>query len=101
MKTTLEKSTERRAGRRVRLWTDAEISLMRRLADTDCQVHCALGDSSAPWPVYSTKPETALVELINGAYDIIEIWKAESPAQISWKKAWMAKARELGARPAW
>ena len=70
-------------------------------AEADSQGHCALGDGSAPWPVYSTKPEFALVELIDGAYDIIEIWKAESPAQISWKKAWMAKARELGAHPSW
>lgn len=61
----------------------------------------ALATCSAPWPVYSTKPEVALVELIDGAYDIIEIWNAESPAQIAWKKAWMAKARELGAHPSW
>lgn len=54
---------------------------------------------SAVWPNYSNQPSVALVELIDGAYDIIEIWKAEAPAQIAWKKAWMAKARELGAHP--
>ena len=42
-----------------------------------------------------------LVELVDGAYDIVEIWAAESPAQIAWKKAWMAKARKLGANPSW
>ena len=56
---------------------------------------------SALAPIYSTRPEVALVELIDGAYDIIEIWDAKSPAQIAWKKAWMSKARELGAYPSW
>jgi hypothetical protein len=62
---------------------------------------CAVDAGFGIAPIYSTKPEVALVELIDGAYDIIEIWKAESPAQIAWKKAWMAKARELGAHPSW
>jgi hypothetical protein len=38
---------------------------------------------------------------LDGAYDIIEIWKAESPAQIAWKQAWLTKAKELGANPSW
>ena len=57
-------------------------------------------DCSA-YPVYSQKPEVAAVELLDGAYDIVEIWKAETPAQIAWKTAWLAKAKELGANPSW
>jgi hypothetical protein len=53
------------------------------------------------YPVYSKKPEVAAIELLDGAYDIIEIWKAESPAQIAWKREWLAKAKELGANPSW
>lgn len=52
-------------------------------------------------PVYSAKKDVAAIELLDGAYDIIEIWAAESPSQKSWKNAWLAKARELGANPSW
>jgi hypothetical protein len=52
-------------------------------------------------PVYSSKPQVAAIELLDGAYDIIEIWKAESPSQKAWKTAWLSKARELGANPSW
>lgn len=50
---------------------------------------------------YSTDPQQALLELVDGAYDIIELWKPETPAQIEWRRAWMEKARELGAQPSW
>lgn len=46
-------------------------------------------------------PDVAAIELLDGAYDIIEIWKAESPSQVAWKRAWLAKAKELGANPSW
>lgn len=52
-------------------------------------------------PTYSSDPSVALVELIDGAYDIVELWDAKTPAQITWKKAWMKKAKELGAEPSW
>ena len=48
-------------------------------------------------PPYSSQSKKAALELVDGAYDIIEIYKAESPAQIAWKQAWLAKAKELGA----
>jgi hypothetical protein len=51
--------------------------------------------------IYSKKPEVAAIELLDGAYDIIEIFDAKTPAQIAWKKAWLIKARELGANPSW
>jgi hypothetical protein len=59
------------------------------------------GSPCSAYPVYSKKPEVAAIELLDGAYDIIEIWKAESPAQIAWKQAWLTKAKELGANPSW
>ena len=49
--------------------------------------------------VYSCDKMVAAIELLDGAYDIVEIWKAETPSQIAWKSAWLAKARKLGANP--
>jgi hypothetical protein len=39
------------------------------------------------------------VVLLDCAYDVMEIWKAEGPYNQSLKKAWMQRARELGAVP--
>lgn len=52
-------------------------------------------------PFYSSKKDVAVIELLDGAYDIIETWAAESPSQKAWKNIWLAKARELGANPSW
>lgn len=52
-------------------------------------------------PVYSATPEVAAIALLDGAYDIIETWGAESPSQKAWKIAWLSKAQELGANPSW
>lgn len=73
----------------------------KALTKKDGSASLAVTAALAVWPIYSKCPNVALVELIDGAYDIIEIWKAESPSQVAWKKAWMAKARELGAHPSW
>ena len=35
--------------------------------------------------------------LIDGVYEIVELWKAESPSQIEWKKRWLENARKHGA----
>lgn len=51
--------------------------------------------------VYSTKPEVAALELIDGAYDIVELFKPQSPSQEVWRTSWLKKARELGAQPCW
>lgn len=51
------------------------------------------------YPEYSKDQRKAAVELIDGAYDVVELWQAESPAQVAWKAAWLAKAKELGATP--
>ena len=36
-----------------------------------------------------------VISLLDGAYTIIEIWKAESPAQIEWKKNWIESSRKI------
>ena len=51
---------------------------------------------------YSSSKAKALVELIDCAYEIVEVWNvADSPYNKAWKAAWLAKARELGAEPSW
>jgi hypothetical protein len=35
--------------------------------------------------------------LIDGCYEIVELFQAESPAQIAWKENWLSKARKFGA----
>lgn len=35
--------------------------------------------------------------LIDGAYDIIFIYKPETPSQVEWKKNWLEKAKKHGA----
>ena len=51
---------------------------------------------------YSSSKAKALVELIDGAYEIVEIMDVkDSPYNKAWKAAWLAKARELGAEPSW
>lgn len=44
---------------------------------------------------YKAEKCKKLEELVDGCFEIIEIWKAESPAQIKWKKDWLKKAKEL------
>lgn len=41
--------------------------------------------------------EMELLELVDGCFEIIEIWKPQSPAQKEWKERWLEKARKLGA----
>ena len=47
----------------------------------------------------SMKEILTLRGLINGAYDIVELWKAETPSQQKWRAEWMAQARRNGAVP--
>lgn len=37
------------------------------------------------------------VSLIDGSYDIVEIWKPEGPYNTAWKQRWLEGASELGA----
>ncbi len=45
-------------------------------------VECILNDNSR------------LKSMVDGASVIVELWKAESPAQIEWKKSWLERAKE-------
>lgn len=62
---------------------------MTRTIDTDglCD-RCECGAHAA---------NQELVELVDGAYEIVELFNATSPAQIEWKRAWLEKARKHGA----
>jgi hypothetical protein len=41
-----------------------------------------------------------LRRLIDGAMDIVELWRAETPSQIKWRADWLAGARDaVGSRP--
>lgn len=33
--------------------------------------------------------------LVNGAYNIIELWEAKTPYQKQWKKQWLENAKKL------
>ena len=39
------------------------------------------------------------VSLVDGAYEIVELFKPQSPAQAKWRESWMAQARGIGAGP--
>jgi hypothetical protein len=38
-----------------------------------------------------------MLGLIDGCYEVVEMWDAESEGQKDWQKRWLAKARECGA----
>jgi len=45
--------------------------------------------------------DQSLLELVDGAYELMEVYKPESPAQEAWKRNWLEKARRAGAGPGW
>lgn len=55
----------------------------------------------APMVQFSKAPQTAAIELIDAAYELVEIYKPEGAYNTQWRQAWLAKARELGAGPDW
>lgn len=40
-----------------------------------------------------------MISLLDGAYDIVTLFKPVGPAQIEWKKNWLEKAKKYGASP--
>ncbi len=42
-----------------------------------------------------------MLSLIDGAYEIVELWKSDTPSQKAWKSNWLSKAKSFGAGPAW
>jgi hypothetical protein len=40
-----------------------------------------------------------LLELVDGAYELVFVYKPSSPAQEAWKRNWLEKARRAGAGP--
>ena len=47
------------------------------------------------------KDPQAALQLIDGAYEIVEIHPPGGPAGVKWKKEWLAAARYMGASPSW
>ena len=45
--------------------------------------------------------DTTLLELVDAAYELVEIYKPESPSQDAWRRDWLEKARKAGAGPDW
>lgn len=39
--------------------------------------------------------EQTMMSLLDGAYEIVEMWKATVPSQFVWKENWLRKVREL------
>ena len=45
--------------------------------------------------------DTTLLELVDGAYELVEVYKPDSPAAEAWRRNWLEKARKAGAGPDW
>lgn len=43
----------------------------------------------------SSRREKGLAELVDGCYNVVELWKPESPSQVEWRKDWLKKAKKL------
>jgi len=41
--------------------------------------------------------DKALLELVDGVYELVELYNPQSPAQEAWKRNWLEKARKAGA----
>lgn len=52
-------------------------------------------------PKYSTDKKVAAIELLDAAYDVVELYSPTSPYGIAWRASWLKKAKELGAHPSW
>jgi hypothetical protein len=69
---------------------------------TDLRYH-ALRDKEKtdPKPIWHdySKRELDMLSLIDGCYEVIELYKPQSPSSQVWKENWLRKARKLGATP--
>jgi hypothetical protein len=43
--------------------------------------------------------DQSLLELVDGAYELVFLYRPSSPAQEAWKRDWLEKARKAGAGP--
>jgi hypothetical protein len=85
-------------------WTDGDQMwslLLAFMLNTKTTKTTTTALAEPPMYSFSKDPEKAAIELIDGAYDLIEIFKPQSPAQNQWRLAWLKKAKELGAQPSW
>lgn len=54
--------------------------------------HCAILDEIKDQMI-------EMVSLLDGAYDIVDRYNAETPSQKQWKEDWLQRARKCGAEP--
>ena len=50
---------------------------------------------------YSKDKNKAALELVDAAYDLVELYKPESPYNKLWRDSWLKKSKELGITPSW
>lgn len=55
-----------------------------------------LHELALDWQVLFTKYEDAR-SLLDGCYEIVELFNPETPSQIEWKRKWLEDARKHGA----
>ena len=47
------------------------------------------------WPFETISPQDwSLLELVDGAYNIVELFKPQSPTQEAWRKNWLNSAKK-------
>lgn len=55
-----------------------------------------LHELALDWQVLFTKYEDAH-SLIDGCYEVVELFDAKTPSQVEWKRRWLEAARQHGA----
>jgi hypothetical protein len=57
-------------------------------------------DGEPLWSLDEKTRENRAVSLVDGAYDVVELWEPTNPAQKKWKRDWLRGAWALGANSA-
>lgn len=58
-----------------------------------------LRDSLLWWFKRDQSKHDEMLSLIDGCYEVVELWNATTPSQIEWKRNWLERARAMGAQP--
>lgn len=59
-----------------------------------------LHELATDWQVIHAKYEDAR-SIIDGCYEVVELFEAKTPSQIEWKRKWLEAARKHGASSCW
>lgn len=77
--------------------TDTIIKAMRILSE-DIETQDGVANA-AIWEAAERLEE--MLGLIDGCFEVVEIWKVTTPSQIVWKKQWIERALAVGATREW